>query len=73
MQSKGALKLFTILLVVGCIYQLAFSFISRGVEKDAVEYAAAYDEAEQAAMEAYYLDSYGEALPQQGAQLFYRP
>ena len=57
MQSKGALKLFTILLVVGCIYQLAFSFISRGVEKDAVEYAAAYDEAEQAAMEAYYLDS----------------
>ena len=57
MQSKGALKLFTILLVVGCIYQLAFSFITRGVEKDAVEYAAAYDEAEQAAMEAYYLDS----------------
>ncbi len=57
MQSKGALKLFTILLVIGCIYQLAFSFITRSVEKDAVEYAAAYDEAEQAAMEAYYLDS----------------
>ncbi len=57
MQSKGALKLFTILLVIGCIYQLAFSFITRGVEKDAAEYAATFDEQEQAAMEAYYLDS----------------
>ena len=57
MQSKGAVKLLAILLVVACIYQLSFSFITRGVEKDAVEYAAAYDEAEQAAMEAYYLDS----------------
>ena len=57
MQSKGALKLFTILLVIGCIYQLSFSFITRGVEKDAAEYAAAFDEQEQATMEAYYLDS----------------
>ena len=57
MQSKGAVKLLAILLVVACIYQLSFSFITRGVEKDAVEYAAAYDEAEQAAMETYYLDS----------------
>ena len=57
MQSKGALKLFTILLVIGCIYQLSFSFITRGVEKNAAEYAAQFDEQEQAAMEAYYLDS----------------
>ena len=57
MQSKGAVKLFAILLVIGCIYQLSFSFITRGVEKDAVEYAAAFDAAEQADMEAYYLDS----------------
>ena len=57
MQSKGALKLFTILLVIGCIYQLSFSFITRSVEKAAVEYAAAFDESEQAAKEAYYLDS----------------
>ncbi|MBQ7787498.1 MAG: protein translocase subunit SecDF [Alistipes sp.] len=57
MQSKGALKLFTILLVIGCIYQLSFSFITRSVEKDAAEYAAAFDEQEQATMEAYYLDS----------------
>ncbi|MBO4994100.1 MAG: protein translocase subunit SecDF [Alistipes sp.] len=57
MQSKGALKLFTILLVIGCIYQLSFSFVTRNVEKDAAEYAASFDQAEQASMEAYYLDS----------------
>ena len=57
MQSKGAVKLFAILLVIGCIYQLSFSFITRGVEKKAAAYAAAYDEAEQPAREAYYLDS----------------
>ena len=57
MQSKGAIKLFTILLVIGCIYQLSFSFVTRNVEKAAVEYAAAFDETEQAAKEAYYLDS----------------
>ena len=44
MQSKGAVKLFAILLVIGCIYQLSFSFITRGVEKKAAAYAAAYDE-----------------------------
>ena len=57
MQSKGAVKLFAILLVIGCIYQLSFSFITRGVEKKAAAYAAAYDEAEQFVREAYYLDS----------------
>ena len=57
MQSKGAIKLFTILLVIGCIYQLSFSFVTRSVEKAAVEYAAAFPEVEQAAKEAYYLDS----------------
>ncbi|MBQ5874683.1 MAG: protein translocase subunit SecDF, partial [Alistipes sp.] len=57
MQSKGAVKLFTILLVIGCIYQLSFSFITRGVEKKAAAYAAAYDESEQSVREAYYLDS----------------
>ena len=57
MQSKGAVKLFTILLVIGCIYQLSFSFVTRSVEKAATEYAAAFGEEEQAAKEAYYLDS----------------
>ena len=57
MQSKGVVKLIAILLVIACVYQLSFSFITRGVEKDAVEYAAAFDESEQASREAYYLDS----------------
>ncbi len=57
MQSKGAVKWFAILLVIACLYQLSFSFVTRSVEKDAAEYAATFDEAEQATMEAYYLDS----------------
>ncbi len=57
MQSKGLVKLIAIFLVVACVYQLSFSFITRSVEKDAVEYAAAFDQAEQASREAYYLDS----------------
>ena len=57
MQSKGAVKLLAILLVIACLYQLSFSFITRRVEKAAVEYAASFDESEQAAKEAYYLDS----------------
>ncbi len=57
MQSKGAVKLFAILMVIACVYQLSFSFVTRRVEKAAVEYAAAFDESERAAKEAYYLDS----------------
>ncbi|MBE6221468.1 MAG: protein translocase subunit SecDF [Rikenellaceae bacterium] len=57
MQSKGAIKLLAILLVIACIYQLSFSFVTRKVEKAAVEYAAAFDESEQASREVYYLDS----------------
>ncbi|MBR4996014.1 MAG: protein translocase subunit SecDF [Alistipes sp.] len=57
MQGKGVVKLLAICMVVACIYQLSFSFITRNVEKKAVAYAAAYEESEQAAREAYYLDS----------------
>ena len=57
MQSKGAVKLFAVLMVIACVYQLSFSFVARKVEKAAVEYAAAFDESERAAKEAYYLDS----------------
>ena len=57
MQSKGAIKLFAILLIIASVYQLSFSFITRGVEKDAQEYAAHAEEAERAAMEQHYLDS----------------
>ena len=57
MQSKGAVKLLAICMVIACVYQLSVSFITRNVEKKAAAYAAAYDEAEQSVREAYYLDS----------------
>ncbi len=57
MQSKGFIKLIAILLALACVYQLTFSLKTRSVEKDAVEYAAAFPVEEQVAMEQYYLDS----------------
>lgn len=35
MQSKGAIKLFAIVLVIASLYQLSFSFKTRSVEKAA--------------------------------------
>ncbi len=57
MQSKGFIKLVAVLLAIACVYQLTFSLKTRSVEKDAVEYAAAFPAEEQVAMEQYYLDS----------------
>ncbi|MBK9638320.1 MAG: protein translocase subunit SecDF, partial [Bacteroidetes bacterium] len=39
MQSKGAIKLFAIVLALVCLYQLSFTLVTRGVEEDAREYA----------------------------------
>jgi SecD/SecF fusion protein len=39
MQSKGAIKLFAVLLILVCLYQLSFTFVTRSVENDAREYA----------------------------------
>ncbi len=52
MQNKGAVRLFAIALAVVCVYQLSFTFVSRKVKKDAVEYAAG-----DSTLEARYLDS----------------
>ncbi len=52
MQNKGAVRLFAIALAVVCAYQLSFTFVTRKVEKDAVEYAAG-----DSLREANYLDS----------------
>ena len=57
MQSKGFIKLVAALLAVACLYQLTFTFKTRGVEKKAAEYAAAFPLAEQAEAEQHYLDS----------------
>ena len=39
MQSKGAVKLFAILLALVCLYQLSFTFVTKHVEKNAREFA----------------------------------
>jgi SecD/SecF fusion protein len=39
MQNKGAIKIFAILLGLACIFYLSFTYITRGVEADALAYA----------------------------------
>lgn len=39
MQNKGAIKIFAILLGLACIFYLSFTWVTRGVESEALEYA----------------------------------
>ncbi|MBL7917370.1 MAG: hypothetical protein JNM96_03170, partial [Bacteroidia bacterium] len=39
MQNKGAIKIFALLLTIACIFYLSFTWITRGVEAEAAEYA----------------------------------
>ena len=39
MQSKGAVKLFAILLALVCLYQLSFTFVTSSVERSARSFA----------------------------------
>ncbi len=39
MQSKGFIKWVAILLCLACLYELSFTFVTKSVESDAVEYA----------------------------------
>ena len=41
MQSKGFIKWVAILLCLACLYELSFTFVTKNVEEDAVEYAEA--------------------------------
>ena len=54
MQSKGAIKLFAIVLALVCLYQISFTLVTRSVEADAREYANGNPE-----LEKNYLDSIG--------------
>lgn len=54
MQSKGAIKLFAIILALVCLYELSFTFISRSVEGDAKAFGKGDPAKEKA-----YLDSIG--------------
>ena len=57
MQNKNFINLFAILFAIVCLYQLSFTWISGGVEDDAVAYAADYPVEEQEVKEKFYLDS----------------
>ena len=46
-----------ILFGLACLYQLSFTWKTRSVEKDAVEYAQSFPAEEQASKERHYLDS----------------
>lgn len=52
MQNRGAILFFTILLTLACIYQLSFTWVANGIEKDAREYANGDSQ-----LEKQYLDS----------------
>lgn len=52
MQNKGALKFLTIVLALACLYQLSFTFVTKSVEKEALEASCGDPAAEQR-----YLDS----------------
>ena len=61
MQNKGLIKLFAILFGIVSLYQLSFTWLAGGVEKDAKEYAIAHAEENDgralAKFERTYLDS----------------
>ena len=57
MQSKGFIKLIAARLALACVYQLSFTFKTRGVEKQAAAYAAQFPLGQQAEAEQHYLDS----------------
>ncbi|MCW0483658.1 protein translocase subunit SecDF [Gaoshiqia sediminis] len=52
MQNKGLIRAFAILLALVCVYQLAFTYVARKVERDAREYAQG-----DKMKELFYLDS----------------
>ena len=44
MQNKGAIRLFAILLALACFFYLSFTWVTRSVEEDAVEYGNSISE-----------------------------
>ena len=52
MQNKGVIRLFAIVFALACLWELTFTFVSKGVERDAESFANG-----DPAVEARYLDS----------------
>ena len=43
MQSKGAIRFLAIAFALVCLFQLSFTYCTRTIESDAVEYAQSVD------------------------------
>ncbi|MEX2234722.1 MAG: protein translocase subunit SecDF [Cyclobacteriaceae bacterium] len=57
MRNKGFVSVLTIVVTLLCLYYLSFTFISRGVQKDAAEYATNSNGEVDASKKQAYLDS----------------
>ena len=42
MQNKGAITTFAVLLGLACIFYLSFTWVTRGIEKDAIAFGDNY-------------------------------
>lgn len=57
MQNKGLIKFFAIIFALVCVYQLSFTFVANGIEKDAKVFAGKFPKEIQTQKEVSYLDS----------------
>jgi len=68
MQNKGAIWIFTILLIFACLYQLSFSWVSSGFESKAAEQAVFQADS---AMKTMQVDQASEASTRDSLETFY--
>lgn len=57
MRNKGAVILLTVVITLLCIYYLSFTFVSRGIQQDAVTYATEESGVVDLSKKQAYLDS----------------
>ena len=57
MQNKGLIIVLTVVITALCLYYLSFTYVSRGVQDDAVEYATNKDGVVDLSKKQTYLDS----------------
>ena len=62
MQNRNAIKVFTILFAIVCLYQLSFTWVADGVQEDAVEYANTYVESNKEALISQFQSSTNDSL-----------
>ncbi|NQZ55050.1 MAG: protein translocase subunit SecDF, partial [Candidatus Nitrosopelagicus sp.] len=62
MQNRNAIKVFTLLFAIVCLYQLSFTWVADGVQDDAVEYANTYIESNKEALISEFQTSSNDSL-----------